>query len=140
MDLLIASSPSGASMTQRMAFERVFGSRYVKSTVCRHRAVWRKAPRALREQFELMGSDDRACWGEFVRRVENRPSAKNQNSVDLMATPTGGGNMGGYHDQQSPPEVEEAHGAEVHGAEVIGSMQTRGWWFFILVFISGLNG
>lgn len=120
MDLLIASSPSGASMTQRMAFERVFGSRYVKSTVCRHRAVWRKAPRALREQFELMGSDDRACWGEFVRRVENRPSAKNQNNVELMATPTSS-NMG-YHEQQNPPEVEESHGAE----SVINSMQNRG--------------
>jgi hypothetical protein len=56
--------------------------------------------------------------------VENRPSAKNQNNVELMATPTGS-NMG-YHEQQSPPEVEETHGAE----SVIGSMQTRGWFFW----------
>jgi len=133
MDLLIASSPSGASMTQRMAFERVFGSRYVKSTVCRHRAVWRKAPRALREQFELMGSDDRACWGEFVRRVENRPSAKNQNNVELMATPTSS-NMG-YHEQQNPPEVEESHGAE----SVINSMQNRGLFGFSSCPIPFLN-
>lgn len=63
-------------MTQRAAFERVFGSRYVKSTVCRHRGVWRKAAGPLREQFERMGTDERACWGEFVRRVEGRPPGK----------------------------------------------------------------
>lgn len=86
MDLLISQSPAGASMTQKTAFERVFGSRYVKSTVCRHRAVWRKAPRALREHFEAMGTDDRACWGEFVRRVENRPAGKNsQAGGDVMS-------------------------------------------------------
>ncbi|KAH0589810.1 hypothetical protein H2248_000005 [Termitomyces sp. 'cryptogamus'] len=63
-------------MTQRAAFERVFGSRYVKSTVCRHRGVWRKAAGPLREQYERMGTDERACWGEFVRRVEGRPPGK----------------------------------------------------------------
>jgi hypothetical protein len=72
MDMLIAQSPAGAALTQRAAFERVFGSRYVKSTVCRHRGVWRKAQGPLREQYEAMGSDERACWGEFVRRFEGR--------------------------------------------------------------------
>lgn len=75
MEALISQSPTGASMTQRAAFERVFGSRYVKSTVCRHRGVWRKAHPGVREQFEKMGGDERACWGEFVRRVEGRPVA-----------------------------------------------------------------
>ncbi|KAF8890396.1 hypothetical protein BD779DRAFT_1517409 [Infundibulicybe gibba] len=69
---LIAQSPSGSNTTQRTAFERVFGSRYVKSTVCRHRGVWKRAPRDLRQQFEALGSDERGCWGEFVRRVEGR--------------------------------------------------------------------
>ena len=64
-----------------------------------------------------MGSDDHAYWGEFVRRVENWPSAKNQNNVELMAMPTSS-NMG-YHEKQSPPEVEESHGAE----SVINSLQ-----------------
>jgi hypothetical protein len=76
MELLISQSPNGSTMTQRMAFERVFGSRYVKSTVCRHRGVWRKAHRAIREEFEAMGEDERACWGEFVRRVEGRPPGR----------------------------------------------------------------
>src|SRR5258707_8337341 len=40
MDALANAQPS---LTQRVAFERVFGCRYVKSTVCRHRAVWRRA-------------------------------------------------------------------------------------------------
>lgn len=76
MEMLIAQSPAGTALTQRAAFERVFGSRYVKSTVCRHRGVWRKAQGPLREQYEAMGNDERACWGEFVRRFEGR-AAKN---------------------------------------------------------------
>ncbi|KAF8966027.1 hypothetical protein BDZ97DRAFT_1809218 [Flammula alnicola] len=119
MDLLISQSPTGASMTQRTAFERVFGSRYVKSTVCRHRAVWRKAPRVLREQFEHMGTDDRACWGEFVRRVENRPPGKNAN-IELMP-PQQNPTIGGYHEQQNSTENEDVHGQE----GVMGSMQNQ---------------
>lgn len=77
MEALIAQAPAGTGMTQRTAFERIFGSRYVKSTVCRHRGVWKKSKGPLREQFEAMGMDERACWGEFIRRVEGRPPAKN---------------------------------------------------------------
>jgi len=73
MDTLIAQRPS---VTQRIAFERVFGCRYVKSTVCRHRGVWRRADAGVRESFEKLGSDERAVWGEFVRRVEGRQSGK----------------------------------------------------------------
>ncbi|KAG5645370.1 hypothetical protein DXG03_006323 [Asterophora parasitica] len=78
MELLV-HPPDGEGpgpMTQRTAFERVFGSRYVKSTVCRHRGVWRKAAGPLRESFETMGADERACWGEFVRRIEGRAPGK----------------------------------------------------------------
>ncbi|KAL0064564.1 hypothetical protein AAF712_008509 [Marasmius tenuissimus] len=64
------------NMSQKMAFERVFGSRYVKSTVCRHRGVWRKAPREIREEFESYGDEERGSWGEFVRRVEGKPPGK----------------------------------------------------------------
>ena len=119
MDLLISQSPTGANMTQRTAFERVFGSRYVKSTVCRHRAVWRKAPRHLREQFEAMGTDERACWGEFVRRVENRPPGKHS-SMDLMS-PTAASSLG-YHQSQNPSEEEDVHGQE----SVMSSIQNQG--------------
>lgn len=116
MDLLISQSPTGASMTQRTAFERVFGSRYVKSTVCRHRAVWRKAPHGLREQFEEMGTDDRACWGEFVRRVEGRSPAKGGGSIGSDQ----GSVMGDYHDQHTPSDGDDVHGQEpvmngIHG-------------------------
>lgn len=136
MDLLISQSPPGASLTQRAAFERVFGSRYVKSTVCRHRAVWRKAPRGLREQFEQMGTDDRACWGEFVRRVEGRAPAKAVGGgVGAGGGGPGPGNGGGgggggnsgegsvlgdYHDQQTPSDGDDVHVQEgvmggIHG-------------------------
>ena len=69
MDTMVAQSPTA---TQKAAFERVFGCRYVKSTVCRHRGVYRKADAGVRSMFEAMGNDERAVWGEFVRRVEGR--------------------------------------------------------------------
>ncbi|KII96206.1 hypothetical protein PLICRDRAFT_241976 [Plicaturopsis crispa FD-325 SS-3] len=65
-----------ARTTQRAAFERVFGCRYVKSTVCRHRGVWRRAGPEMRARFEVLGTDERAMWGEFVRAVEGRPPGK----------------------------------------------------------------
>ena len=71
MDALVGTQPT---TTQRAAFERVFGCRYVKSTVCRHRGVWRRAREDVRAAFEHMGRDEHAVWGEFVRRVEGRAS------------------------------------------------------------------
>lgn len=126
MELLIAQSPSGATMTQRTAFERVFGSRYVKSTVCRHRAVWRKASQQLKEEFEQMGNDDRACWGEFVRRVEGRPPGKNATSSSAgsmeMMSPAANSSIGGYHDRQSTVDDDDG----VHQQDqVLGSLQTQ---------------
>ncbi|THV03856.1 hypothetical protein K435DRAFT_962198 [Dendrothele bispora CBS 962.96] len=76
------------NLTQKTAFERVFGSRYVKSTLCRHRGVWRRAPREIREEFERYGDDERGMWGEFVRRVEGKPPGKsalaNQQQLSQM--------------------------------------------------------
>ncbi|KAI0301897.1 hypothetical protein B0F90DRAFT_1716204 [Multifurca ochricompacta] len=79
MDALASTQPS---LTQRAAFERVFGCRYVKSTVCRHRAVWRRADEDVRDAFIKLGRDERAMWGEFVRHVEGRISG-----VGLQSTP-----------------------------------------------------
>ena len=117
MDLLVAQSPPGSNMTQKTAFERVFGSRYVKSTVCRHRAVWRKASPQLRQQFEAMGIDDRACWGEFVRRVEGRPPGKG--SPHDMMSPSSTGM--GYHDRQTNDDDDD-----IHGEDVMGMQQNQG--------------
>jgi hypothetical protein len=105
MDTLIAQTPSA---TQRVAFERVFGCRYVKSTVCRHRGVYRKADATVRNAFEGMGTDERAVWGEFVRRVEGRPSGKpgqgeRGEEPVLQGVPHEGG-------PQSSPVQEEQHG------------------------------
>lgn len=69
MDELINQTPS---LTQKSAFERVFGCRYVKSTVCRHRGVWRRADKGLKETFKRMGKDERALWGEFVKKTDFR--------------------------------------------------------------------
>jgi deoxynucleoside triphosphate triphosphohydrolase SAMHD1 len=69
MDEFIADTPS---LTQKTAFERVFRCRYVKSTVCRHRGVWRRADQNLKESFKQMGLIDRALWGEFVKKTDFR--------------------------------------------------------------------
>ncbi|KAF8127265.1 hypothetical protein EV363DRAFT_1223528 [Boletus edulis] len=89
MDVLVAQSPTA---TQKVAFERVFGCRYVKSTVCRHRGVYRKADPSVRNLFEAMGNDERAVWGEFVRRVEGRPG---------MGKGSGSGDEKGLQDETS---------------------------------------
>ena len=85
MDRLVAQTPS---MTQRVAFERIFGSRYVKSTVCRHRGVWKRASPATREQFIALGHDERVLWGEFVRTVEGRQTAKSVGSRIVASVPS----------------------------------------------------
>lgn len=69
MDELINQTPS---LTQKAAFERVFGCRYVKSTVCRHRGVWRRADKHLKDTFKRMGKGERALWGEFVKKTDFR--------------------------------------------------------------------
>lgn len=114
MDSLVSQSPNGATMTQRTAFERVFGSRYVKSTVCRHRGVWRKAQQAIREEFERMGSDERACWGEFVRRVEGRPPGR------ASMTVAAGGSVGTSTSVQGaahPSNAQNVTASEAEGGQ-----------------------
>jgi hypothetical protein len=129
MDVLISHSSNASNMTQRIAFERVFGSRYVKSTVCRHRAIWRKAHQTLREQFESMGADDRACWGEFVRRVEGRPPGKNAAGSDVMSPTQTQTNTIHY---QAPTNGEEVQ----HGQDpVMNSMQNQGSLFSSFSFL-----
>ena len=85
MDRLVAQTPS---MTQRVAFERIFGSRYVKSTVCRHRGVWKRASPATRDQFIALGNDESVLWGEFVRSVEGRQTTKSIGSRIVAAVST----------------------------------------------------
>ncbi|KAL6304119.1 hypothetical protein BKA93DRAFT_785116 [Sparassis latifolia] len=64
MDAEVAAQPA---LTQSVAFARVFNCKYVKSTVCRHKAVWRSAGRDV---LEAVG--ERTLWSEFVKRVEGR--------------------------------------------------------------------
>ncbi|KIK65550.1 hypothetical protein GYMLUDRAFT_70654 [Collybiopsis luxurians FD-317 M1] len=71
-DTSSSTTMSGPHLTQKQAFERIFGSRYVKSTLCRHRGVWRNAPREIRDEFERYGDDERGIWGSFVRKVEGK--------------------------------------------------------------------
>jgi hypothetical protein len=105
MDVMVAQSPTA---TQKAAFERVFACRYVKSTVCRHRGVYRKADPTVRNVFEAMGNDERAVWGEFVRRVEGRPA---------MGKGSGSGDEKGLQDEtplgpQSPQDQQGQTGSD----------------------------
>ncbi|KAI0640538.1 hypothetical protein C8Q79DRAFT_443229 [Trametes meyenii] len=60
------------ALKQDEVFRRVFGAPYVKSTFCRHRALWRLAAPQMRTAFEERGRDEGAGWGEFARRVEGK--------------------------------------------------------------------
>lgn len=63
-----APGPVGAShLTRKAAFERVFEAKYVKSTVCRHLSVWRRADTASIQECHNMP------WNDFVRRIEGKP-------------------------------------------------------------------
>lgn len=79
MDSLVAQQPT---LTQKCAFEKVFGCRYVKSTVCRHRSVWRRADDGVKAAFESMGTDERAVWGNFVKQVEGRRKPDGTSAVE----------------------------------------------------------
>ncbi|KAI0337333.1 hypothetical protein BDW22DRAFT_1364218 [Trametopsis cervina] len=88
MDDLIAQTPS---LTQKTAFERIFRTRYVKSTVCRHRGIWRRADANLKETFKRMGNDERALWGEFVKKTDfkretQKPKQQQQDEDDPLGS------------------------------------------------------
>lgn len=110
-----AMSAQSSAITQRMAFERVFNCRYVKSTVCRHRAVYRKADSGVRTFFEGMGCNEKAGWGEFVRKVEGR--------VMTAGKSKGGGDEEGglqvdlpyviHQNTSSPPDARADSGPNV---------------------------
>ena len=112
MDRLVAQTPS---MTQRVAFERIFGSRYVKSTVCRHRGVWKRASPATRNQFIALGDDERVLWGEFVRTVEGRQTAKSIGSRIVAAVSSSSHEVLGFSaDAGAEGELVDA-GADAEG-------------------------
>lgn len=73
MERLATAEPA---LKQDEVFRRAFGVAYVKSTFCRHRALWRSAGAGVRGEYEEMGRDPRACWGEFARHVEGREEGK----------------------------------------------------------------
>ncbi|KAJ7583458.1 hypothetical protein C8J56DRAFT_790915 [Mycena floridula] len=80
----LTDESQSAVMTQKVAFERIFGTRYVKSTVCRHRALWRKASAKTREQFEAYGeNDERGIWGDFVKVVEGKGGKPGKKALDV---------------------------------------------------------
>jgi hypothetical protein len=155
MDVLISrcsgttsnnTTTTTSNMTQRTAFERVFGSRYVKSTVCRHRTIWRKANQTLREQFEAMGADDdRACWGEFVRRVEGRPPGKNAAaalaagpSPDHVMLQTTGNSTTLQHYQTPSTNGENVHDGQ-QDPTIMNSMQNQGSYYFSSSFVCTID-
>lgn len=58
---------------QRTAFERVFGCRYVKSTVGRARLYWKRASQEIKDHFMALPPEDpRGKWQNFVHLMDGR--------------------------------------------------------------------
>ena len=58
---------------QKSAFERVFGCRYVKSTVGRAKLYWKRASHEIKEHFlQLPREDPRGKWQNFVHLMDGR--------------------------------------------------------------------
>lgn len=107
MDNMIAGQPT---LTQKVTFQKVFGCRYIKSTVCRHRAVWKRADPNLKDMFERMGSDERAVWGEFVKKAEGKVTGNNNGhgshgSQNVDANHTNGPSAGPSHLPPPPGQM-----------------------------------
>ncbi|KAI8984877.1 hypothetical protein BD414DRAFT_462616 [Trametes punicea] len=111
MDRLARAEPA---LKQDEVFRRAFGLPYVKSTFCRHRGLWRQASAAMCAEFEEMGRDARACWGEFVRRVEGRVESA-RGGRKGRARARGGAHGGGVPDEEGGEE-----GAQERMMGVIG--------------------
>ncbi|KAF5393763.1 hypothetical protein D9757_000268 [Collybiopsis confluens] len=69
-DSCLPTTVNGPNLTQKQAFERIFGSRYVKSTLCRHKGIWRNAPREIRDEFERERRECRAVAGSQSARLD----------------------------------------------------------------------
>lgn len=58
---------------QKSAFERVFGCRYVKSTVGRAKLYWKRASTEIKDHFlQLPKEDPRGKWQNFVHLMDGR--------------------------------------------------------------------
>ncbi|KAF5378360.1 hypothetical protein D9615_008754 [Tricholomella constricta] len=57
------------------SFPKVFGITYSKSSVCKYKSDFKKAPKELRDEFIMMGNVKAATWREFSRAVRTwRPT------------------------------------------------------------------
>jgi len=101
----------------------------VKSTVCRHRGVWKKAHMSLKAQYEAMGHDERAYWGEFVRHVEGRPSSLRVVGPNSSMTPVPSSSLvqrqGVTSEDEDGSHVDDAHQVikSLQGSQVGPTMQ-----------------
>ncbi|OJT02318.1 hypothetical protein TRAPUB_7158 [Trametes pubescens] len=98
MERLAGAEPA---LKQDEVFRRAFGVAYVKSTFCRHRALWRSAGAGVRGEYEEMGRDPRACWGEFARHVEGREEGKRRARKGRGKAGEEGGDEGGLAQVQA---------------------------------------
>ncbi|KAI0637566.1 hypothetical protein C8Q77DRAFT_1070099 [Trametes polyzona] len=117
MDDVAAKEPA---LKQDEVFRRVFELPYVKSTFCRHRALWRAADGRVRAEFEHMGRDPRACWGEFARRVEGREDMGRKGGRGRVPGKAGSGKPQGVGGTQGEEGEEGAQQAQERMMNVIG--------------------
>ncbi|KAF5387097.1 hypothetical protein D9615_001611 [Tricholomella constricta] len=58
-------------VTESESFPKVFGFSYSKSSVCKYKSVFKKAPQGLRHHFIAMGNVKAATWREFTNAVRS---------------------------------------------------------------------
>lgn len=59
-----------AEVTEATAFPRVFGLKYVKSTVCNYKKLWARAPASIKAEFIGYGNTAKGTWRKFALAVK----------------------------------------------------------------------
>ncbi|KZT04190.1 uncharacterized protein LAESUDRAFT_622609, partial [Laetiporus sulphureus 93-53] len=54
-------------ITQRSAFEKVFGLLHIRNTFCRARKIWFGSLEETRARFAAYGKTDHGKWREFIK-------------------------------------------------------------------------
>ncbi|KDR69494.1 hypothetical protein GALMADRAFT_23433, partial [Galerina marginata CBS 339.88] len=57
-------------MTEAMVFPEVFGFKYVKSSVCNYKKVWKDASPEIIAEFIAYGHTAQGLWSKLSARVK----------------------------------------------------------------------
>ena len=69
-----------SKMTEALAFPTVFGLRYVKSTACKYKRLWKNAPEKMKATYIKLGNSKAASWHNFSIALRNGRNGRDQSS------------------------------------------------------------